>query len=134
MAPISVGELYDKITILEVKLERFSDAAKRANVSRELEELRHVASVKVEATEGFDHTYLNRLVGNLRAINSDLWDIEDGKRAAEDRQAFDEDFIRLARDVYLKNDRRAAIKKAINSLTGSTIVEEKGHLRANAKI
>lgn len=134
MAPISVGELYDKITILEVKSERFSDPVKISNVSRELEELRRVASENVEAKEALGKAELIRLVGELRAINSELWDIEDGKRAAEARQSFDADFIRLARNVYLKNDQRAAIKRAINILTGSTIVEEKGHIQANAKV
>jgi len=126
-APISVGELYDKITILQVKSERFDDVTKLTNVRRELEELRSVAKQNVEAESAFERAELDRLVSELREINEQLWDIEDGKRAAEGRQTFDDPFIRLARDVYLKNDRRAAIKKGINMLVGSTIVEEKGH-------
>ena len=129
-APVSVGELYDKITILEVKARRFEDKGKLANVRRELEELRGVAREEVERGAAFDVDELRRQVDALRAINDELWDIEDGKRAAEARQVFDDAFIRLARDVYIKNDRRAAIKKAINLLVGSEIVEEKSHAGA----
>lgn len=129
-APISVGELYDKITILEVKAARFEDPAKLTNVRRELELLRSIAGREVETV--VDRAELNRLVEALQQVNDALWDIEDGKRAAETRQAFDEKFIRLAREVYLKNDRRAAIKRAINLLAKSDIVEEKGHAAAGA--
>lgn len=130
-APISVGELYDKIAILQVKSERFDDPIKLTNVCRELEELRTLAAHNVEAANNFDRAELDRLVNNLREINDELWDIEDGKRAAEARKDFGPEFIRLARDVYIKNDRRAAIKKAINVLIGSTIIEEKSHNGAN---
>lgn len=130
-APISVGELYDKIAILQVKSERFDNPIKLTNVCRELEELCTLAAENVEAKDSFDRAELNRLMNALHEINAELWDIEDGKRAAEDRQEFDAAFIRLAREVYLKNDRRAAIKKAINVLIGSTIIEEKSHNGAN---
>lgn len=133
-APISVGELYDKITILQVKSARFDDPDKLANVRRELDHLQRIALEDVEAEAAFDRAELVRLVAALRDINDTLWDIEDGKRAAETRQNFGDAFIRLARDVYLKNDHRAAIKKAINVLVGSTIVEEKGHSGADVKV
>lgn len=133
-APISVGELYDKITILEIKTARFRDAVKLANVNRELELLRGIASSEVEATGNFDRTELKRHVDDLCAVNNKLWEIEDRKRAAEARQSFDAEFIHLAREVYLKNDRRAAIKRAINILAGSNIIEEKGHAAADTKI
>lgn len=132
LAPISVGELYDKITILQVKSERMTDPAKLAKVSRELDELQRIAAEKVGIGATLYQGELDRMVGDLRKINAELWDIEDGKRAAEDRKAFDEHFIQLARDVYIKNDRRAAIKLSINNLTGSTIVEVKSHKGASA--
>lgn len=127
LAPISVGELYDKITILQVKSKRLADPAKLTNVQRELDDLQRIAQEKIETNPVFDRNELDRLTAELCAINAELWDIEDGKRAAESRKSFDEAFIRLARDVYLKNDLRAAIKRKINDLTGSTIVEEKSH-------
>ena len=133
-APISVGELYDKITILEVKTARFDDPAKLANVSRELELLRSIADREVETVAALDRAELDRLVTALRDVNDALWDIEDGKRAAEARQTFDGEFLRLAREVYLKNDHRAAIKRAINLLIGSDIVEEKGYAAAGAAV
>ena len=132
LAPISVGEIYDKITILQVKSERMTDPAKLAKVSRELDELQRIAAEKVGIGATLYQGELDRMVGDLRKINAELWDIEDGKRAAEDRKAFDEHFIQLARDVYIKNDRRAAIKLSINNLTGSTIVEVKSHKGASA--
>lgn len=122
LAPISVGELLDKITILEVKHARIAGAQKRANVARELAELRRIAERHLDDDAG-----LAPLVAALREVNGLLWDIEDGKRAAEARGMFDAAFVRLARDVYLENDRRAAIKRAINARSGSTIVEEKSH-------
>lgn len=133
-APISVGELYDKITILEVKTARFDDPTKLVNVQRELELLRGIAESEVEAAATFDRAELDRLVADLHAVNDALWDIEDGKRAAEARQTFDAEFIRLAREVYLKNDHRAAIKRTINLFVGSDIVEEKGHAKAGAAV
>ena len=119
--PVSYGELYDKITILQIKREMFEDPAKLANVQRELEYLTEVAQ------EVPHHDDTAACIDELRAINSELWDIEEGKRAHERRQDFGESFIRLARDVYIKNDRRAALKRQINQLTGSAIVEEKSH-------
>jgi hypothetical protein len=119
--PVSAGELIDKITILEVKLERIAEE-RRANVRTELELLR---AVQAEALTRSDT--LDALTDELRAINAGLWDVEDGKRACERAQDFGPAFVALARRVYRENDRRAAVKRAINDLLGSTIVEEKSY-------
>lgn len=123
LVPISPGELLDKITILRIKSARMSDAAKLANVRRELDllehtwrEARHVRSYDVAAEERA-----------LQAVNERLWDIEDRIRDKERAQAFDAEFIALARSVYVENDERAAVKKRINTALGSTIVEEKSY-------
>ena len=122
LAPISAGELIDKITILRVKSERIGDAAKEANVRKELALLEATAGQALAASVEVD-----RLTAELTAVNAALWDIEDGKRDCERRQDFGPDFVQLARRVYIDNDRRAAIKRAINLATGSDIVEEKSH-------
>lgn len=119
--PVSVGELFDKITILKIKAARLSDPSQLENVRRELDELEAVAA-RVPASAGLD-----ALVDRLQAINDGLWDVEDGKRAHEREGRFDADFVALARRVYKENDQRAAIKREINLLTGSTLVEEKSH-------
>jgi hypothetical protein len=117
LAPISIGELVDKITILEIKLAKTSDAIKLANVERELDALLELyRSLDIDVTA---------LKSELREINSQLWVIEDAKRQHERNQVFDAAFVQLAREVYLKNDIRAAIKKNINLLTNSNIIEEK---------
>lgn len=119
--PVAVGELFDKITILRIKTRRLTNPDALANVRRELEALETEAA-KVPASDA-----LTALVGELQAINDGLWDVEDGKRAHEREGRFDADFIALARRVYKENDQRAAIKRRINDLTGSTLVEEKSH-------
>ena len=119
--PVSVGELFDKITILKIKAARLSDAGQLENVRRELEELEATAAA-VPASPALDD-----LVSRLQAINDGLWDVEDGKRAHEREGRFDADFIALARRVYKENDQRAALKREINRVTGSTLVEEKSH-------
>lgn len=121
--PVAVGELFDKITILRIKTARLSDPGQLANVRRELEELEAVAADVPGSAE------LDALVGRLQAINDALWDVEDGKRAHEREGRFDAAFIALARRVYKENDQRAALKREINLLTGSTLVEEKSHVR-----
>lgn len=120
-APVSVGELFDKITILRIKTGRLSDPGQLANVRRELAELEAVAAGIPASPE------LDALIARLQAVNDGLWDVEDGKRAHEREGRFDADFIALARRVYRENDLRAAIKREINLLTGSTLVEEKSH-------
>ncbi|MBI1683595.1 DUF6165 family protein [Caulobacter hibisci] len=122
LAPISAGELVDKITILRVKAARIGDAAKEANVRKELALLEGIATEKLTPSAELD-----RLTAELTEINAALWDIEDGKRACERRQDFGSEFVELARRVYKDNDKRAAVKRQINALTGSEIVEEKSY-------
>ena len=122
LAPISAGELVDKITILRVKAERIGDAAKEANVRKEL------ALLEATAREHLpDTAEIARLTDELTDVNAALWDIEDGKRDCERRQDFGPDFVALARRVYIDNDKRAAIKRASNEAAGSEIVEEKSY-------
>lgn len=121
LAPISVGELIDKITILRIKSRRIADPAKLTNVARELDRLETLQAGLPE-----DADFLS-LIDQLEAVNAALWDIEELKRAHEREERFDEAFIDLARQVYLKNDQRAALKKALNERAGSAIVEEKSY-------
>jgi hypothetical protein len=121
MAPISIGELLDKITILTIKVARISDPLKIENIIKELVQLRAIADELKAPLE------LNVYYKQLLMVNQDLWDIEDNKRKHEQEQRFDDEFIKLARQVYLKNDYRAELKKKINLLMGSTIVEEKSY-------
>lgn len=121
--PVAIGELFDKITILRIKVARLSDPGQLDNVRRELAELEAVAAAVPASAE------LDGLVDRLQAINDGLWDVEDGKRAHEREGRFDAAFIELARRVYRENDQRAAVKREINGLTGSTLVEEKSYGR-----
>ena len=120
--PVSYGELIDKITILEIKAERIGDAAKRANVRTELDLLN-----TTWAAAAASHTDIGTERAQLRAVNEALWDIEDRIRVKEKAKAFDAEFIELARSVYVRNDERAAVKRAINEKLGSTLVEEKSY-------
>jgi len=122
MIEVSVGELIDKITILEIKSERISDPGKLRNVRRELELLQGVRGETIQSGDA-----LNTLSRELRAVNEQLWDIEDRIRERERIRNFDALFIELARSVYRINDRRAELKHRINSLLGSNIVEEKSY-------
>ena len=119
--PVSWGELLDKITILEIKADRIAAPAKRANVLRELSVLARVA-LGVRGIGG-----LAQLVFRLKAVNRELWEIEDAIRLEEARGRFGAEFVRLARAVYFTNDRRAEIKREINGLLGSALVEEKSY-------
>jgi hypothetical protein len=121
-APISVGDLIDKITILEIKAERIADLGKLANVTKELGLLRAIA-----AEAGIADGSVGALVRELKAVNGTLWDIEDEIRELEARAEFGSRFVELARGVYRNNDRRAALKRKINEALGSTIVEEKSY-------
>ncbi|WPY93681.1 DUF6165 family protein [Limimaricola variabilis] len=123
MVPVPPGELIDKLTILEIKLARIIDPDKRANVAREHALLEAAREEAVPESEGLDH-----LRGELAAINLELWEIEDEIRACEARRDFSERFIALARAVYRTNDRRAAVKRRINLLLGSDLVEEKSYV------
>ncbi|WP_298934058.1 hypothetical protein [uncultured Ramlibacter sp.] len=123
--PVSAGELFDKQTILRIKQERISDAAKLAHVGRELGLLDGIAAGLLQgAPQAAD---VNVLVAELHAVNSTLWDLENSVRAAEAAQRFDAAFIGSARSIYAGNDRRAALKLRINQLLGSDIVEVKSH-------
>jgi Family of unknown function (DUF6165) len=121
-APIAVGELIDKITILEIKAERIADNAKRRNVANELTQLNEI---KREA--GLDTPEMAAYARDLKQINMALWDIEDQIRELETRKDFGARFIELARSVYQSNDGRARTKHAINAAFGSDIVEEKSY-------
>ena len=120
--PVSPGELLDKITILEIKSERMSDAAKLANVRLELSILNATWSASVSPD-----TTIERIHDNLKHINEALWEIEDDIRDKERAGEFDKGFIALARAVYVTNDQRAAAKKELNLHLGSDIIEEKSY-------
>ena len=119
---ISPGELIDRITILEIKAARINDEAKRANIGVELSELTAARQGAVPAS-----ARLAALTGELRKANGALWDIEDEIRALEAAGDFGPAFIELARAVYKTNDRRSAIKRQINELLGSRLIDEKSY-------
>ncbi|MBP1805094.1 DUF6165 family protein [Rubellimicrobium aerolatum] len=121
LAPVSAGELLDKIAILRIKAARIPDPAKLANIHKELAALEAVARAIPPSPA------LSALEADLRAINEQLWDIEDAIRARDAAGDFGPAFVRLAQAVYRTNDRRAALKRAINRLTGSALVEEKSY-------
>ncbi len=116
---VSNGEILDKLTILEIKLERILDQDKLINIKKEYDTLSPIAGDIID----LEH----ELVVKLKAVNSDLWVIEDDIRELERREDFGKDFIALARMVYKENDSRAKIKKDINKLTGSNLSEEKSY-------
>ena len=120
--PVSIGEALDKITILQIKLAHISDVAKRVNIQNELDVLLPLVSGDKFATE-----QMQSLMGELKAVNEALWDIEDDIREKEASKSFDAEFISLARAVYVTNDTRAEIKKKINLATGSALIEEKSY-------
>jgi hypothetical protein len=122
--PISPGELIDKLTILEIKAANIADAAKLANVNIELKLLQETWRGSAFASASIDAEW--KL---LREINKKLWDIEDLIRDKEREKKFDQEFIELARAVYVTNDERAAVKKIINTKLGSKIVEEKSYAK-----
>ena len=120
---VSNGELLDKISILELKLLKIEDKKKLVNIQNEFDELNPLCVVLFE-TFGSE---LQNLYLKLSNINGQLWDIEDWIRDCEREKRFDEEFIQLARSVYVTNDRRSEVKKEINILTGSGLVEEKSY-------
>ena len=120
--PISHGELIDKITILEIKSEQIADPAKLANVRKELDLLNAIwVADPISAVDIADER------ARLKHVNQTLWDIEDHIRLKEKAQAFDAEFIELARAVYFQNDDRAAVKREINLKLGSQLIEEKSY-------
>ena len=120
--PVSFGELLDKMAILHIKTERMTDAAKLVNVNVELDALRKTWMAAPES-----QVDVQELLSALKAVNERLWVIEDDIRSKEKAQAFDAEFVRLARAVYFENDERARIKKDINLALGSSYVEEKSY-------
>jgi Family of unknown function (DUF6165) len=120
LVPVSWGELFDKISILQIKSERVRSADAQNNIRSELNQLNAIAAKRLDGD-----ARLQAACGRLKAINEKLWEIEDQIRDKERAQSFDADFIALARSVYHANDERAAIKREINRHTGSVLVEEK---------
>lgn len=123
-APISLGELIDKITILEIKVANITDPEKLKNVNHELTVL-NAKIAQILDTEG--HAKLKPLQADLLAINKELWVIEDDIRDCEFAKDFGDNFIALARSVYVTNDKRAHAKKVINLAFGSELIEEKSY-------
>ena len=121
LAEISVGELYDKITILNIKLKKINDPNKLKNIKIELNALSEQSNKIVLK----DDETLKKYVQELQEINEQLWDIENTKRECEANKEFGDIFIKISRDVHFKNDLRASIKKEINLFTDSKITEEK---------
>ncbi len=121
-AEISAGELFDKITILEIKKAKISNKQKLIDVEKELLSLNQTVKKFIP-----DHGKVSKQINSLKEINLKLWDIENGKRAAEKNNDFGERFIELARSVYKTNDERAKIKLEINIKLGSNIKEVKSH-------
>ena len=118
-APISIGEIFDKITILEIKKEKLKNE-KLINVNLELKLLKKIV----------DENGLNvdkKLINNLREVNNKLWNIEDKIRKKEKLKTFDNEFIEIARSVYIENDKRSEIKREINTKYNSELVEEKSY-------
>ncbi len=132
LVPVSAGELVDKITILQIKVERIGDPAKQANVAVELAALEAVAVraglvAGAGQADGLTGAVLAAATAELVDVNGELWDIEDRIRDCERAGDFGPGFIELARAVYRTNDRRAALKARINQLCGSQLVEEKSY-------
>jgi len=122
LVPVSFGELLDKISILQIKSEHMKDAVRLLNVHKELAALERTWARHPAAQHD-----ISELRTQLKAVNQQLWDIEDAIRLKEKDKAFDEVFVQLARSVYIRNDERARIKKRINQTLGSTYVEEKSY-------
>lgn len=125
---VSFGELLDKITILEIKSARIQDPQKLANVNKELGILRQTWADAPQS-----QTDVTSQIQRLKAVNETLWDIEDDIRRKEFAKEFDDVFIKLARSVYFENDVRADVKKEINTLLGSNLVEEKSYVDYKAQ-
>ena len=122
MIPISPGELIDKLTILEIKLQEIKDHDKLKNIEIEYNFLTDIVNQTIR-----DKTNINKLRDELKKVNIALWNIEDDIRACERNNDFGDRFIELARSVYINNDTRAVIKKNINNELGSLLVEEKSY-------
>ena len=121
LVPISVGELMDKITILEIKSERIKNPSQLENIVHELEALRAVRLRDIE------RAMLDKLSAELKRVNAKLWDVEDAIRDCEARGDFGDRFVELARAIYRLNDERARLKRVINLASGSRLFEEKSY-------
>ena len=120
--PTSFGELFDKITILEIKIENLEEKSALRNVKTE-----HTQLSKIFDCNFQENITAKKLLSDLKVINKKLWDIEDRIRDKERSKAFDKDFIKLARGVYFTNDERSRIKRKINETFGSELIEEKSY-------
>ena len=119
---ISWGELFDKVTILQIKSEKILSPDSLKNIDRELKQLRLTFDKAFK-----ENSLALELAEELREINSKLWDVEDQIREKEKKKVFDNEFIQLARSVYITNDQRSVIKKKINEAFGSELIEEKSY-------
>ena len=122
LTEISAGELLDKISILEIKLDNIKDKEKLLEINKEYKSLEETRKSNIEITEN-----LQKLINQLGEINLKLWNIEEGKRLCEKNSDFGKNFIQLSRNVYINNDKRAKIKSDINKLLGSNIKEVKSY-------
>ena len=120
--PVSMGELFDKISILDIKTKKIKNKDDLKLIKYELSKLR-----KIVKSKGLTSTNIKNKYQSLKSINEKLWNIENKKRRCEKLKKFDNNFINLARKVYIYNDKRASLKKDINELSGSSIVEIKSH-------
>ena len=123
LSEISAGELLDKISILEIKLEKIKDKTSQKEVDKEYKILKKVQNSSLELTEK-----MKTLFNEIKKVNLNLWNIEDKLRICEKNKDFGENFIKLARDVYLNNDKRSKIKSKINEVSGSNIKEIKQYV------
>jgi hypothetical protein len=124
---VSNGEILDKITILVIKSKMITDPVKLKNINNELDELKSFLDVV-----GYESNFtVNSLIRELQSVNEKLWVIEDKLRDKEKLKEFDDEFIQLARGVYFTNDERARIKKNLNEVTNSKLVEEKSYQKYN---
>ena len=123
LSEISTGELLDKISILEIKLEKIKDNTSQKEINKEYKILKEVQNSNIEMTEK-----IKTLFKEIKNVNLDLWNIEDKLRFCEKNKDFGQTFIELARDVYLNNDKRSKIKSKINEISGSNIKEIKQYV------
>ena len=121
---ISIGELFDKLTILEIKIDKINDPTKLENVTKEWNALNEKS---MDFLSIFADSVLFKKIDQLKNVNEELWWVEDSIRENEKKQIFDKEFVELARAVYKLNDERSEIKRQINLLTKSNIIEEKSY-------
>jgi|TARA_B100001079_G_scaffold257714_1_gene255322 adenine C2-methylase RlmN of 23S rRNA A2503 and tRNA A37 len=123
LSEISVGELLDKMSILEIKLEKIKNEESRKEIDREYQMLKELQKSKIEMTNEIE-----TLFKDIKKVNSNLWNIEDKLRICEKNKDFSQDFIELARSVYFNNDKRSKIKSEMNKISGSNIKEIKQYV------